>query len=96
MPGPIETGGAPVIAAGGVVNAASFAPVVAKGGLATVFGSNLASTTAPAPSLPLPTTLGGTQVMVGGIAAPLVSFRRDRSISRCRSRRFPRPASAWW
>jgi uncharacterized protein (TIGR03437 family) len=63
---------APAIREGGVVNGASFGGPLARGALATIFGSNLAETTASAESLPLPTTLGGAQVTVDGVAAPLV------------------------
>jgi uncharacterized protein (TIGR03437 family) len=62
----------PQISAGGVVNGASFQAPLARGELATIFGSNLASSTASASQLPLPTTLGGAQVSVAGTAAPLV------------------------
>jgi uncharacterized protein (TIGR03437 family) len=54
------------------VNAASFQPPLARCGLASLFGTNLADTTAWASSLPLPTTLGGAQVLVNGVAAPLI------------------------
>ncbi|HXE74302.1 MAG TPA: SBBP repeat-containing protein [Candidatus Xenobia bacterium] len=51
----------PDINTNGAVNAASFAPGVgvAAGSITAVFGVNLASSTAIAGSLPLPTTLGG-------------------------------------
>jgi uncharacterized protein (TIGR03437 family) len=62
----------PGINVGGVVNAASFAPNLTPGSLATIFGSNLASATAVASSLPLPMSLGGSQVLINGISAPLV------------------------
>ncbi len=62
----------PQISAGGVVNAASFQAPLARGALASVFGSNLASGIAQASQLPLTTTLGGVQVSVAGKAAPLV------------------------
>jgi uncharacterized protein (TIGR03437 family) len=63
---------APVISAGGVVNAASFgAQALAAGAIAAVFGSNLASTTAQAAAVPLPTTLGGAAVRVDNLEAPL-------------------------
>ena len=55
-----------------VTDAASFAPRVAPGGLATIFGSGLANTTAQATGLPLPQTLGGAQVIVNGSPAPLI------------------------
>jgi uncharacterized protein (TIGR03437 family) len=62
----------PQIGAGGVVNAASFQAPLARGSLATIFGSNLAGGTAQASQLPLATTLGGVQVTVAGKQAPLV------------------------
>ncbi len=57
-------------------NAASYAPItnsVAPGEFISIFGSGLASTTASAQSLPLPSSagLGGVQVMVNGRYAPL-------------------------
>ena len=39
--------------------------------LASVFGSNLASLTLSASSLPLPTSLGGVSATVNGVSAPL-------------------------
>ena len=62
----------PAINSGGVVNGASFAPKLTPGTLATIFGSNLAGGTAQASSLPLSTSLGGSQVLINGIAAPLL------------------------
>lgn len=62
---------APAITAGGIVNAASYAPQLGPGGIATLFGTNLAAETAQAGSVPLPRELGGVRVLVGGIAAPL-------------------------
>lgn len=58
-----------------IFNAASFAPItnaVAPGEIITIFGSGLASDTFGAQTLPLPKTLGQTQVTVNGIAAPLL------------------------
>jgi uncharacterized protein (TIGR03437 family) len=66
--------GMPVIAAGGVVNAAtsSSAPV-APGSLITIYGNFLALAAQQASTLPLPTTLGGgTSVTINGTAAPIV------------------------
>jgi uncharacterized protein (TIGR03437 family) len=63
--------GPPQISDGGIVNGASFQAPLARCGIATVFGTNLAATTAGAASLPLLTTLGGAQVVVNGVAAPL-------------------------
>lgn len=56
------------------VNSASFgdgAPV-APGSLASLFGNFTNAATAVAPTLPLPTTLGNVEVVVGGRVAPLL------------------------
>lgn len=58
----------------GVVSAATFSPFTAGisgGEMVTLFGSGLAPSTASATSLPLPTTLGGVQVLVDNVPAPL-------------------------
>jgi len=57
-----------------IFNAASYAPItnsVAPGEFVTIFGLNLSAGTQSAQTLPLPTTLGNTQVMVNGQPAPL-------------------------
>lgn len=46
-------------------------PPVAPGGVASIFGTNLADTTKQADSLPLPTAMGGVQVRFNGLLAPL-------------------------
>jgi uncharacterized protein (TIGR03437 family) len=66
--------GAPAVAEGGVVNGASFAPFpnpIAAGAIVALFGTNFATDTFQAASIPLPTTLGTTQVLMNGIPAPL-------------------------
>ncbi len=67
----------PQIKAGGVVNAASFQGALARGGLATLFGSNFTSlgATAQAATLPLPLSLLGVSIKLGGIPAPLLYLR---------------------
>ena len=55
----------------GVVDSASYRPTLTAGGIATVFGYSLASAVASAAAVPLPTSLGGTVVTIGGIAVPL-------------------------
>jgi adhesin/invasin len=62
---------APVIGPNGIVDGAGFASTISAGGIASLFGTNLAASTASAATLPLPTTLAGTQVLVNGVAAPL-------------------------
>ncbi|HYL76648.1 MAG TPA: choice-of-anchor D domain-containing protein [Bryobacteraceae bacterium] len=69
-----NNGPPPQISGGGVVNAASFAPKLVRGGLASIFGSNFVSgsQTGQASSLPLPLSLAGVSVSVGGVSAPLI------------------------
>jgi uncharacterized protein (TIGR03437 family) len=62
----------PSISANGVVDAAAYQPTLAPGGLASLFGVELAGETAAATSFPLPTTLAGAKVKVNGIDAPLL------------------------
>ncbi len=61
----------PSISAGGVGDAATFGARLAAGGVAALFGSNLASSTIVAGTVPLPTTLGDVTVRLNGIPAPL-------------------------
>src|SRR5438270_276536 len=63
----------PSVASGGVLNAASFdrAMPVTPGSLISIFGSNLAATTATADSIPLSTVLGNVNVKINGVDAPL-------------------------
>src|SRR5207248_3880940 len=62
----------PVIDAGGVVSAASNAPrqPLAPGSYIAIYGKNLSNGDI-AHSLPLPTQLGGTQVILAGKLLPL-------------------------
>lgn len=55
-----------------VTDAASFAPRVAPGELATIFGSNLANSTQQASGFPLPKTMAGATVYVNNKAVPLL------------------------
>jgi uncharacterized protein (TIGR03437 family) len=63
----------PTISSNGIVNAASFEQgvPVAPGSIVAIFGANLAADPASAGALPLPTSLGGAQVLMNGIKAPL-------------------------
>ena len=56
----------------GVLNGVSYSGNLAPGTWAAIFGSNLASATTSAASVPLPTELDGVSVTIGGIAAPLI------------------------
>ena len=67
----VELPPTPMISAGGVVDAAQFQPVVARGGIGSIFGANLADGVALASGVPLPLELGGTRVRVDGREAPL-------------------------
>ena len=64
----------PSLNAGGLVNAASFAPgaPVAPGSLVSIFGLNLTADQAAAASLPLPAKLGGAALKLNGFPMPLV------------------------
>jgi uncharacterized protein (TIGR03437 family) len=64
---------APVIAAGGAVSSASFAPLapLAPGSLVRISGSNLAQGSTLVTELPLKTELNGTQVLLAGRSMPL-------------------------
>jgi uncharacterized protein (TIGR03437 family) len=64
----------PVVAAGGVLNAASNAKgvAVAPGSLVSIYGNALASSLANADSIPLSTTLGNVSVTFNNIPAPLL------------------------
>ena len=61
----------PLITAGGIVNAASYSTPVTRGSLVSIFGTNLAASTVASLPLPWSTSLGGTSVTVGGVAAPV-------------------------
>ncbi|HVW86202.1 MAG TPA: hypothetical protein VHB50_16055 [Bryobacteraceae bacterium] len=66
--------GQPMISMGGIVNAANGArEPVSQGDIASIYGGQLApaGTTATNASTPLATTLGGVQVLVNGVPAPL-------------------------
>jgi uncharacterized protein (TIGR03437 family) len=73
MPLTVASGVAPVFAATGVVNGASFRPQgsIAPGSLISIFGTNLGSQAA-APTTPLPTSLGGTCVTINDAGLPLL------------------------
>jgi uncharacterized protein (TIGR03437 family) len=74
-------GQTPTVSAGGVLNSASFDKTmpVAPGSLITIFGSNLASTTAVADSVPLSTELGNVSVTINGVSAPIHDISHQAS-----------------
>lgn len=56
----------------GAANAASgLGAVVSPGGLVSIYGEQFAGSAAVSSDTPFPTTLNGTQVLIGGIALPL-------------------------
>jgi len=61
----------PSVAAAGITDGAGFSARISAGGIGSIFGTNVALATTSASSLPLPTTLGGTTVILDGIPAPL-------------------------
>jgi uncharacterized protein (TIGR03437 family) len=65
--------GMPSVNLGGVVNGASFLPAanLAPGSIVSVFGTNLATSNTSNSGFPLPTTLGGIKLTIGGVDAPL-------------------------
>ncbi len=63
----------PNVNSGGLVNGASFSGAdLTAGGVAAIFGANLAPSVALASSVPLPTTLAGVSVEINGLPAPLL------------------------
>jgi uncharacterized protein (TIGR03437 family) len=62
----------PTISSGGLVNAASFSHTVAPGSIASVFGTNYASSSIGASVKPLPDNLGNVSITVNNVAAPLI------------------------
>ena len=70
----VAAAGAPAILPGGVVNISTYAQeAISPGDIAAIFGTQFApsGTFTAAPSLPLATSLAGTQVLVNGVPAPL-------------------------
>jgi len=63
---------APAINSTTIVNTASYGRTVAAGSITSVFGTNLAFGQGSAGSSPLPMTLAGSSVQIGGRGAPLL------------------------
>ncbi len=78
----IEGGKAPRIAVGGVVNAASLAPGLVAGSLATVFAAGVRDDPGIASALPLTTLLDGVSVMVNGVAAPILAVSNMNGVEK--------------
>jgi uncharacterized protein (TIGR03437 family) len=73
--GQVAPNAAPLLAPNGTLNTYSIAPVagapLAPGTIVQIYGSNLAAQVTPASTLPLPTDLNRTSVIIGGMTAPL-------------------------
>lgn len=71
--GVIRPGNAPSLDPGGTLNVFNpqLGAPLAPGSIVQIYGSSLATQTLSAEALPLPTSLGGTSVIVGGLQAPL-------------------------
>ena len=63
--------GAPTITGGGIVSAAGSVAGLARGSVASLYGTALADAPASAATVPLPLTLGNVQISVNGLNAPL-------------------------
>ena len=62
----------PVVASGGVLSSGDYSSPPAAGLLVAIFGSALADGSLGFSQVPLPTQLGSTQVLLGGVALPMV------------------------
>ena len=72
--GSVVPNSAPVLFTNGTVHAYNpqVGGALAPGTLVEIYGTNMASGTVPASTVPLATTMGGTTVLIGGIPAPLL------------------------
>jgi uncharacterized protein (TIGR03437 family) len=70
--GYVDTILTPSVAPISIVNAASYTPEIAPDSIASIFGSGLANGIYPVNSLPLPKSLGGTEVTINGVAIDLL------------------------
>ena len=72
LSGSLQAAGAtPIFGSAQVVNGASFLSTLSPGSFVTLFGSNLALSTQLAPTVPLPTVLGGSTIYVAGNQIPV-------------------------
>lgn len=61
----------PSIGSGGIINGATFQAGAAPGAIISIFGQDMATTTAEATTRPLPTEISGTRVLANNVPAPL-------------------------
>jgi uncharacterized protein (TIGR03437 family) len=81
LTGNLQTGqDPPVTDKNTIVSAASLqsSTPVAPGGLITIFGERLAETDASADTMPLPTKLGTTEIVMAGIPVPLLHVSQNQ------------------
>lgn len=78
----IESSTSPFFTSASVVNAASNRTGLVAGSLATVYAAGVRETSGieGAASLPLPSTLGGVRITVGGVAAPVLSVSNNNGL----------------
>ena len=69
---------APPIPAAGIVNAAGYAPIVAAGSIASIFGSGMSNGQAIAGGSPLPNSLASSVLSIANQFAPLLSASPNR------------------
>ena len=71
--GQVVANSAPALAPEGILHIYNplLGGAVGQGTILQIYGSNMSASPLQASTLPLPTTLGGTSVTIGGIAAPL-------------------------
>jgi uncharacterized protein (TIGR03437 family) len=71
--GSVMPNNVPAVAPNGVLLPfdSQIGPALAPGAVVSIYGSNLAGVAAPASSVPLPTSINGVGVRIGGLAAPL-------------------------
>jgi uncharacterized protein (TIGR03437 family) len=72
--GNVLSGSSPLVAPGALLGAASYSisTPVAPGELISIFGSNMAAQPNVAAVMPLPASMAGTQVLLGGVPLPLL------------------------
>jgi uncharacterized protein (TIGR03437 family) len=73
LAGQVTPGTAPVLAPNAISDIfhSQVGAGLAPGGIVQIYGSNLASATGTPSAVPLPTSINGTQVVIGGLNAPL-------------------------
>ncbi len=63
---------APTVVPEGILDAAAFRNSISPGGLASIFGANISTSTVSASALPLPSQLGGAVACIDSKVAPMI------------------------